>query len=239
MQKDLDPYKSRPSSPFNYSPLAVIKRDSYFQDYNESAEMREIWEDQEKFQHEYDDMVDIIGNGQEEYKKKFLNEIDVPYDPVGPSEQKENTKIPPEKPELKPIKFKDKSYCRYILLYMFRTIENKQFAGIIRDICSDFSVNYDTFVEYYRQQRILIMGYKALKTELIYENQPLTIQNRKKAFKQVLVWYLDRLATKHILSSKKQNFKEYLKFKNYVMSYYIHNPKSWTGNKPLWKANEN
>lgn len=47
------------------------------------------------------------------------------------------------------------------------------------------------------------MGYKALKNELIYDNDSIPDQKRKKAFKEVLVWYLDKLATKHILLSKK------------------------------------
>ncbi|CAD8100992.1 unnamed protein product [Paramecium primaurelia] len=141
--------------------------------------------------------------------------------------QKTPEKIPKKK-------FNEKSYCRYILLYLFRTIENKQYAEIITQICSIYQINYSNFVEYYRKQRILIMGYQSLKKELIYDKDSIPDQNRKKAFKEVLIWYLDKLATKQILLSKKQNFEGYLKFKNYVMSYYIHTPKSWAGNKPQW-----
>ncbi|CAD8212611.1 unnamed protein product [Paramecium octaurelia] len=260
MQEDLDLQERLPLSPSKYSLLKLMKRDSYFINYNESDEMREIQEDREKIQQEYENIEFIIGH-QWEVKKtqNKINEndemreigeywdifqqqsVDI-QDNIGIDQNKIDVLSPPKQSDQqkKSIKkkFQDKSYCRYILLYVFRTIENKQFAEIIGDICSQFQVNYDTFVEYYRKQRILIMGYQALKKELIYENQSLPIQNRKKAFKQVLAWYLDKLATKHILSSKKQNFKEYLKFKNYVMSYYIHNPKSWAGNKPQWTGTD-
>ncbi|CAD8185426.1 unnamed protein product [Paramecium octaurelia] len=132
-------------------------------------------------------------------------------------------------------KFPDKNFCRYILLYIFRTIENKQYEEIISNICSQFQVNYKDFVQYYSKQRVLIIGYQALKKELIYnDDDSIRDQNRKKAFKEVLVWYLNKLATKQILSSKKQKIKDYIKFKNYVMLYNIHNPKGWTGNKIQW-----
>ena len=66
------------------------------------------------------------------------------------------------------------------------------------------------------------------------DNDTVEVQRRKCAFKEFLIWYMDKLASKHILNSKKQDLKEYLKFKNEVMSYYIHVPKNWLGNRPEW-----
>ncbi|CAD8110815.1 unnamed protein product [Paramecium primaurelia] len=232
----------QPSPRFDYQ--LIMRRQSFTSDYDEHAEWQEIQEEQDNFKSKFQDFEQLLWRFGE-YKKEndFQIEIKMP----GVQDQQKQSELlnsivpmkpiqePSEDGTVKPKKFLDKSFCRYIMLYAIRTIENQQYAEIVRDICSQFQVSYNIFVEYYRKQRILIMGYRALKGELIYDSDTLPNQNRKKAFKEFLVWYLDKIATKHILLSKKQNIKEYLKFKNYVMSYYVHNPKSWIGNKPLWK----
>ena len=52
------------------------------------------------------------------------------------------------------------------------------------------------------------------------------------AFKEYLIWYLDNLATSHIFNSKTdaKNLSLYLRYKNMVMSYYVHFPEFWYGN---------
>ncbi|CAD8209288.1 unnamed protein product [Paramecium pentaurelia] len=231
-----------PSPRFEFQ--QIMRRQSFKSDYNEYAEWQEIQKEQDYFQSQFEYFEQLLWRP-DEYKKENDFQTGIKMPGVQDQQKQSELLIPimpmkpiqePSKDEtVKPKKFLDKSFCRYIMLYAIRTIENQQYAEIIRDICSQFQVNYNTFVEYYRKQRILIMGYRALKDELIYDSDTLPNQNRKKAFKVFLVWYLDKFATKHILLSKKQNIKEYLKFKNYVMSYYVHNPKSWIGNKPQWK----
>lgn len=47
------------------------------------------------------------------------------------------------------------------------------------------------------------MGYQNLKKELIMDDDTNEVKNRKMAFKDILIWYMNNLATKHILNSKK------------------------------------
>ncbi|CAD8111832.1 unnamed protein product [Paramecium sonneborni] len=240
-----------------YPEIHMMKKNSFEIFYDEEADMKEIEEDQQEFQRNFEELQGIFIDNQC-FKKNSLVKLDSWYSEGG---RKSNTDLSSDidftqicqqhgfhfcsichqpKPQPQPISkskilFPEKSFCRYILLYVFRTIENPLYAEIIRDICCRHQIKYDDFKDYYKQQRILIMGYQALKKELIYDKDDILIQNRKKAFKNILVWYFDKLATKHILLSKKQDFKGYLKFKNFVMSYYIHDPKNWAGNKPEWK----
>ncbi|CAD8122432.1 unnamed protein product [Paramecium sonneborni] len=246
-------YDTTSFSPQRSQELPLLKSDSFIYNYNEAAELEEIGQDQLVFNKEFQEYQEILFENEwskKNYFQKSFSKYSDDSNISGPSTQfcqscQQQNCICSQfcqkcqcnicNCSTKKKKFLDKSYCRYILLYVFRTIENQQYAQIIRDICCKFQVNYDDFKSYYKKQRLLTIGYQSLKKELIYDNDDIADQNRKKAFKNVLQWYLDKVATKHILLSKKQNFQGYLKFKNYVLSYYIHDPKNWVGNKPSWK----
>ncbi|CAK57291.1 unnamed protein product (macronuclear) [Paramecium tetraurelia] len=239
------------SSPVNDEELLSVKKsfDSEISIYNPENELQDMNQAQKGFSQLFDDYgyivfrngdlekqksIQIIDNESFAFIEEEDNSLNLFHDQYSESKQKYDPIKIKEEPPQRPKKFLDKNFCRYILLYAFRTIENNQFAETISSICSQFQFNYNDFIQYYTKQRVLIMGYQALKKELIYDGDSIQNQNRKKAFKEVLVWYLNTLATKQILSSKKQNIKDYLKFKNYVMLYNIHNPKAWTGNKIQW-----
>lgn len=134
-------------------------------------------------------------------------------------------------------KFFDKSFCRYIILYAFRALEREECWEFVEDICLRNNAPYQLFKDHYIKQRTVIMGYQLLKKELIINHyDAVEVVNRKKAFQDYLKFYLDRLATKDILLSKKQNLAGYLSFKNFVMSYYVRRPTEWRGNKPEWRT---
>lgn len=107
----------------------------------------------------------------------------------------------------------------------------------MESICLRNKAPYQLFKDHYIKQRTVIMGYQLLKKELIINpNDAVEVKNRKKAFQEYLKFYLDRLATKDILLSKKQDLAGYLSFKNFVMSYYVRLPMEWHGNKPEWRT---
>ncbi|KAM3143293.1 hypothetical protein pb186bvf_004625 [Paramecium bursaria] len=132
-------------------------------------------------------------------------------------------------------KFKNKNFCRYIILSAFRTLEKELYQNSIKDICREFSVDFEKFKTYYIKQRPVIMGYQLLRQELIANDISYEVNQRKKAFKQFMIFYLDRIATKDILSSKKGDTKEYMLYKNIVLTYYVNNPEIWQGNAPEWQ----
>lgn len=113
---------------------------------------------------------------------------------------------PPLKSNAQKKKFYDKSFCRYIILYAFRALEREEYWEFVEAICLQNGAPSQLFKDYYIKQRTVIMGYQLLKNELIINhNDAVEVVNRKKAFQDYMKFYLDRLATKDILRSKKQD----------------------------------
>jgi hypothetical protein len=58
---------------------------------------------------------------------------------------------------------------------------------------------------------------------------------RKNHFKNYLAWFLINRASIQIIQGEVSNPREYIKYKNEVLLYYVQRPEEWYSNTAEWK----
>ncbi|KAM3127806.1 hypothetical protein pb186bvf_020085 [Paramecium bursaria] len=146
---------------------------------------------------------------------------------IQPIETKKIKKIKPQKRDYK------KNICRNLLRHAIKSMINC-------NLCSSYLEELVDDVQYFKQyyNKILesITGFRVLREQLISTNDKEIDQNRKRAFKQYLIWYLETRATQIILQGETKYPTEYIKYKNEVLLYYVQEPEKWNSNNPEWKG---
>ncbi|CAD8047591.1 unnamed protein product [Paramecium sonneborni] len=172
---------------------------------------------------DFEQQSTIIVNPVQEYNKEINNKK------VG--RKKLDKKIKKQSKDRNLNDYK-KNICRNILRHAIKSMINDQdciaYISELVDDSKQLSI-------YYNRQLELITGYRVLRDQLIQlKDDDLLVRNRKQAFKQYLLWYLKTKATAMILRGESQNPEEYLRYKNEVLMYYIHQPHEWMSNNPQW-----
>ncbi|CAD8047400.1 unnamed protein product [Paramecium primaurelia] len=125
-----------------------------------------------------------------------------------------------------------KNICRNILRHAIKSMyKDQDCISYISELVDDAK----QFSMYYNRQLEQITGFRVLREHLVQiqeDNQ--IVKNRKQAFRHYLLWYLKSKSTLMILRGETQNPQEYIRYKNEVLMYYIHQPHEWMSNNPEW-----
>ncbi|KAM3140438.1 hypothetical protein pb186bvf_007418 [Paramecium bursaria] len=130
-----------------------------------------------------------------------------------------------------------KNICRNIVRQAIKAMQNKNSMAYLRRQLDEDDLQ--TFQKYFLQNIEILSGFRVLKDNLvIFEDDSINVQQRKRIFKDYLVWFLTTQGTYSILSCEANNIKEYLRYKNEILLYYIQVPELWYSNKALWKQQQ-
>ena len=118
-------------------------------------------------------------------------------------------------------------------------MENVIYQVKVLTICLKYNIDVDEFKQFYSKARTTFSGYKVLRKHLLIESiDSEATMNRKRAFRDFMIWYVDNISTSYILNSKsgKNHLKACLEYKNFVLAYYVRFPERWIGNQvpKLW-----
>lgn len=92
------------------------------------------------------------------------------------------------------------------------------------------------FTQYYNKHLEQITGFRVLKNHLILSpDESPEVTTRKLRFRKYLAWFLSDRASLHIILGEVNNPREYLRYKNEVLLYYVQRPEEWYSNAALWK----
>ncbi|CAD8137392.1 unnamed protein product [Paramecium pentaurelia] len=172
-----------------------------------------------------------------DFEQRSTNIVNQPYISHQEIIKKENSstlnkKIKKQSKKERNLKDYKKNICRNILRHAIKSMNNDQDCI---NYLSELVDNSKQFSMYYNRQLEQITGFRVLRDHLIQlKEDSQIVQNRKLAFKHYLLWYLKSKATAMILRGETQNPQEYLRYKNEVLIYYIHQPHEWISNNPEW-----
>ncbi|CAK78997.1 unnamed protein product (macronuclear) [Paramecium tetraurelia] len=170
----------------------------------------------------------------EQISTNIVNQPYVPHQEVNKKENSQavNKKIKKQSKKERNLKDYKKNICRNILRHAIKSMNNDQDCITY---LSELVDNSKQFSLYYNKQLEQITGFRVLRDHLIeMKEDSQIVKNRKLAFKYYLLWYLNSKATAMILRGETQNPQEYLRYKNEVLMYYIHQPHEWMSNNPEW-----